>query len=217
MPVQRSQGRIRPLVPRVDELPSGVASPAAQPPTAEASAAGATLRTGSDELAKREAAAALGALGGLAKAARDRELAAIPALARGLGLREVSAAELKPYLDDASDFAERECCRLAREVGGGSIGAGPSSIVGTAALQLAGSRLCFARGELIAASRLGDASRANLLSAHELTAKEAKARPRKSPADILWEAGAAERARVAAAAQAAADAEDNETGEGDES
>lgn len=177
MPVQRSKGRLRPLAPKVKELPNGVPCPAVAPPTAEASAAGAALRGASDEQARRDAAAALGSLGGIARAQQARELAAIPALARGLGLREVNIEEFKVYLDDASDFAERECSRLAREVGGGTIGAGPSSIVGTAALQLAASRLCFARGELIAASRLGDASRANLLSAHELTAREAKTKP----------------------------------------
>jgi len=185
MPVQRSKGRLRPLAPKVDELPNGLPCPAVAPPTPEASAAGAALRGASDEQAKREAAAALGSLGGIARAQQARELAAIPALARGLGLREVTVEEFKPYLDDASDFAERECSRLAREVGGGSIGAGPSSIVASAALQLAASRLCFARGELIAASRLADASRANLLSAHELCAREAKARPR-SADDTPW-------------------------------
>jgi len=177
MPVQRSKCRLRPLAPKAKELPQGVPCPAVAPPTPEASAAGAALRSASDEQAKRAAAAALGSLGGIARAQQVRELAAIPALARGLGLRELSAELLLPYLDDAAEFAERECCRLAREVGGGQIGAGPSSIVGSAALQLAASRAAFASGELIYGSRLADASRANLLSAHELCAREAKARP----------------------------------------
>lgn len=185
MPVQRSQGRLRPLVPRADELPAGVAATSGVDETARAAVLAQVQRTPEGTVADPASAAALGALGGLAKAARDRELAAIPTLARGLGLRDLSAELLRPYLTDAADFAERECCRLAREVGGGSIGAGPSSIVGSAALQLAGSRAAFASGDLIAGSRLADASRANLLSAHELCAKEAKARPRENDIERL--------------------------------
>jgi len=70
-------------------------------------------------------------------------------------------------------------------VGGGRIGPGPASVVSSAAMQMAASRWLYDLGAqlgdakaLLDASRLADASRANILSAHELAAKEAEARPR---------------------------------------
>ncbi len=108
----------------------------------------------------------------------------MPALARKLGLRDVVAPDLLPYLADAAEFAEHECTRLAQVVGGGVCGTAPSVLVQTAALQVAGSRYAFAKGDLVTGSRLGDAARANLLSAHDLCAKEAAARPRDPMADL---------------------------------
>jgi hypothetical protein len=74
---------------------------------------------------------------------------------------------------------------LAATVGGGSIGPGPASIVSTAAIQLGASRYLSDLGArlgdaklLLDGSRLADASRQNLLAAHELVAKEAKSRPK---------------------------------------
>lgn len=156
------------MVPRVDELPKGLPAPTAPAVSAAASAASAALRETGDTTAAKE----LGRLGGLAKAARDRGLRVL----EGLGLRGVPPVSLAPYLADAEAFAVSEVSRLALEVGGGTCSVGPSSIVQTASLQLAGSRAAFAMGDLTTGSRLGDASRANLLSAHELCALEAKAR-----------------------------------------
>src|SRR5690606_31655701 len=132
-------------------------------------------RTAGGHPANHEAASKLGQLGGLKTAARRRREADMPALARKLGLRDVSAADLLPYLADAEELAEHECARLARVVGGGECGTAPSLLVQTAALQVAGSRYSFAQGDLVTGSRLGDAARANLLSAHDLAAKEATA------------------------------------------
>jgi hypothetical protein len=178
MPVQRSQGRRRPLVPRSDELAVGVPAATAQPDPATAEALARVRRVGGGKVADRESAAVLGRLGGLAKAERERVLASTPVLVQRLGLREVSAAEFVPYLADAEVFAVAECERLAQLVGGGECGMGPSSMVQSAALQLAGSRFAFARGDLIAGSRLADASRANLMSARDECAREAESRPR---------------------------------------
>jgi len=61
------------------------------------------------------AAAELGRLGGLAKAARDRGLRALD----GLGLKGTPPDVLAPYLSDAEAFAENETRRFAAEVGAG--------------------------------------------------------------------------------------------------
>jgi hypothetical protein len=117
--------------------------------------------------------------GALAKTARRRELRAL----EGLGLRGVPAAALEPYLTDASDFARHEVERLAQCVGGGQCGAAPASLVQSAALALAASRYLYSTGDaenFPVASRLADSSRQNLLAAHELCAREAKARPQES-------------------------------------
>jgi hypothetical protein len=128
-----------------------------------------------------ESARALGRLGGLAKAERDRRLAETPRLVRSLGLRDVTSVELGPYLADAEEFAEAECAQLAAMVGGGECPLAPSSMVASAALQLAGSRCAFARGDLVTGSRLADASRANLMSARDECARLAAARPQTLP------------------------------------
>jgi hypothetical protein len=95
----------------------------------------------------------------------------------------------RPYKAAASSFRRAQCAELARAIGGGHCGPGPSSMVASAALQLAWSRFlsdtAAANGDpdmALAASKLADASRNNLLSAHELCAKEAAARP-SSPGD----------------------------------
>lgn len=49
-------------------------------------------------------------------------------------------------------------------------------MVQTAALQLAGSRAAFEKGDLKLGSQLGNDSRQNLLAAHEIAAREAEAR-----------------------------------------
>jgi hypothetical protein len=82
--------------------------------------------------------------------------------------------------------------QLAATVGGGRVGPGPASVVSSAAQQLAASRWLYDLGArtgdakaLLDASRLADASRANLLSAHELTANEARDRPQQSGLERL--------------------------------
>ncbi len=125
------------------------------------------------------AAAIAGARGGHAKAGSTR-------LARRLGLVELpDGAPFAPYKRAASAFRRFHVAQLAASVGGGQCGPAPASVVATSAWQLAASRYLFdlvASGELGAdafklASQLGNDSRQNLLAAHELCAREAKARP----------------------------------------
>ncbi len=88
MPVQRSQGKRRPQVPRADELPQGFAQQAAPKPRATAQARMLANRKHGAELPQdvlSEAASELGRAGGLAKAAQDRGLRVLV----GLGLRGV--------------------------------------------------------------------------------------------------------------------------------
>ena len=60
-------------------------------------------------------------------------------------------------------------------------------MVKSAALQLAGSRWHFAKGETIPGSRLADASRANLMSAEDTCAREAAARAAAgAESDLPW-------------------------------
>lgn len=102
-------------------------------------------------------------------------------LARRMGLAILpDDAAFAPYKRAAADFRRTHATHLARTVGGGVCGPGPSSIIATAAWQLAASRYLFdvgaASGDaktMLEASRLGDASRQNLLAAHELCANEA--------------------------------------------
>lgn len=82
---------------------------------------------------------------------------------------------------DAKAYRRAVCGEYARDVGGGFIGPAASSVVATAALQLAMSRLYFALGDLREASRMGDASRANLLAAQEMCARSAMARGKRLP------------------------------------
>jgi hypothetical protein len=115
--------------------------------------------------------------GARAKAARVK-------LAAQLGLEDLAQApDFAPYVKAAEDFAKAQASYLAERVGGGSIGPDVGSMVTTAAWQLAASRYLFARGVREAgdadlfnkASTLGNASRQNLLGAHELAAKAAQA------------------------------------------
>jgi len=118
-------------------------------------------------------------------------------LASRLGLATLPAgAAFGRYRAAASSFRRAQCAELARSVGGGHCGPAPSSLVASAALQLAWSRYI---GDLAAttedasaaadlalrASRLADASRQSLMAAHELCAREAMARPRQNSIDAL--------------------------------
>lgn len=82
-----------------------------------------------------------------------------------------------PYARAAKDFRRAHVTKLAQTVGGGECSAGPASIVASAALQLAASRFAFeVLGDMQLGSRLANDSRQNLLAAHELCAREARAR-----------------------------------------
>lgn len=172
----RSQGRPRPEI-RLDEMSDGVPAPSGDVDSGASEALRDVRRAADGTVSDHRSAAILGQLGGRAKAAKDKRLAETPMLARGLGLRDVSAPDLLPYLNDAAELAQHESARLARVVGGGECGTAPSVIVASAALQIAGSRYAFAKGDVVTGSRLADAARANLLAAHELCAREAQARP----------------------------------------
>jgi hypothetical protein len=109
-----------------------------------------------------------------------------------LGLARLpDSAPFAAYAKSAATFRRVQCAELARTVGGGVCGPGPSSIIASAALALAWSRhfsdLAATTGDhelAMKAIRLGDQSRQALLTAHELCAREAEARPR-GPIDPL--------------------------------
>lgn len=153
----------------VNELPRGVQAPAQDASTGERRPDG-TWAKGA-RTAQRA--------GGTARAGAT-------ALARRLRLGDTFAdPRFEPYARAARDFRRAQVTRLGRDVGGGQCGPGPASIVATASLQLAASRFFFeVLGDMTAGSRLGDASRQNLLAAHELCAREAQGRPKPRPA---WE------------------------------
>lgn len=151
-----------------DELPAGLPAPAR--PAATRDTAGRFVPSdGTREAARR---------GGQARAESVQ-------LARLLGLAELPEGHAYlPYARLARAWRDEHMAHLGATVGGGVIGAGVASVVSTAALQLAASRWLSDQGAasgdarlLLDASRLGDASRQNLLAAHELAAREAAARP----------------------------------------
>jgi hypothetical protein len=149
-----------------DELPAGVQA------TALASAGTERRSDGTFAPGARTAQRA----GGLATRGRSR-------LTVRLGLATLpSSAAFGPYRASAATF---RCSELARSVGGGVCGPGPSSVVASAALALAWSRylsdLAASTGDpelAMRSARLGETSRQHLLAAHELCAREAQARPR---------------------------------------
>jgi hypothetical protein len=158
-------------VPRIevlppDELPAGVPD-AARPD-----------RPSDRRVAGRFAPGnALAAQGGLAKRGHARLVAL-------LGLSSLpEGSSFTPYRRAAATFRRVQCTELARTVGGGVCGPGPSSVVASAALALAWSRyfsdLAAATGDAelaMRSARLGETSRQHLMAAHELCAREAQAR-----------------------------------------
>lgn len=173
MPVQRSQGQVRAQAPRADELPEGVQA------NEQAEARGERTERGTWTKGARTAQSKGG------RALKNRT-----ALSHQAGLDPILTLEtFKPYLAQAKPFAKAEIGAIARSLGGGELGPGPSSVVVSASLQLAASRYWFDQGAATGdpkafetASRLADASRSNLLSAREMAAKEAKSRPPKTRA-----------------------------------
>lgn len=124
----------------------------------------------------------LAALGGRARAGKTR-------LTDRLGLSSLpDGSTFKPYKAAAVSFRRAQCSELARTVGGGVCGPAPSSLVASAALQLAWSRYLSDRAAVdgdpdlaLKASRLAEASRQSLLAAHELCAREAVGREATKP------------------------------------
>ena len=179
---QQSHDGRYPMVPRSDELMSGVQA-------TEQAEAGDERRTGGTWAKGARTAQSKGG-----KALKHQT-----ALSHRTGLAGLLALPaFKPYLAQARAFAKAHVATLARSVGGGECGAGPASVVTTAALQLAASRYCFDQASttgdadlFLKASKLGDASRNNLLSASDLCAAEAQARPKESNLTrLLREVGA---------------------------
>ena len=169
-PVERSHGQPRPQPPRPDELPGGVAVPTRQPerrPDGTLTPAGARL---------------LGKRGGEAAAVTKR-------LAKLLCLIDLSDDHhFAKYSRLAREWRDDHASELAATIGGGVVGPGPAAVIASAALQMAASRYLFDRGAetgdaklLLDASKLADSSRQNILAAHELAAREAKARPAAAP------------------------------------
>lgn len=158
-------------VPRIevlpaDELPVGVPGDAGEERPTDRGAGG-RFAPGNG-LARR---------GGQARAGKTK-------LADRMSLTPLSGgAAFRPYKRAAVSFRRAQCAELARTVGGGICGPAPSSLVASAALQLAWSRYVSDRAAesgdpdlALKASRLAEASRQSLLAAHELCAKEAIAR-----------------------------------------
>jgi hypothetical protein len=80
-----------------------VAAPAGTPNPATAETLALVVRTADGKVADSASAAALGSLGGKAKAERDRVLAALPTLLRGFGMRGEVAPGFADYIPDALD------------------------------------------------------------------------------------------------------------------
>jgi hypothetical protein len=150
-----------------DELPGGVPDEARPESPTDRGEGG--RFAGGNSLASR---------GGRARKGKTR-------LASSLGLAGLDGDEsFAPYRRSADAFRVAQCASLASTVGAGECGPGPSSIVASAALALAASRYLYdtADGDaskLAQASRLADSSRQALLTAHELCAREAQARPKR--------------------------------------
>jgi hypothetical protein len=151
----------------VDELPRGVQAPAL------ASAGGERRPDGTFAPGARTMQAA----GGRATAGKTR-------LTARLGLASLpEGSAFAPYRRAAATFRRVQCTELARTVGGGMCGPGPSSVVASAALALAWSRYFSDQASTtgdselaMRSARLGETSRQHLLAAHELCAREAQAR-----------------------------------------
>jgi hypothetical protein len=158
-------------VPRVEVLPASEV-PAGVPEDARTESP-----TDRGEAGRFAPGNSLARLGGHARRGKTR-------LADRLGLRAVGeSSEFRSYKAAAVSFRRAQCSELARTVGGGVCGPAPSSLVASAALQLAWSRFLSDTAAIdgnadlaLKASRLAEASRQSLLAAHELCAREAMSR-----------------------------------------
>jgi hypothetical protein len=106
-----------------------------------------------------------------------------------LGLSQlVEQTSFGPYRAAAEEFVSHHRACLAQQAGG-ELGPAPSTMVASAALQLAASRWAFDRGAagddqalIKLGSQLANDSRQNLLAAYELAIREAQARAASAPA-----------------------------------
>ncbi len=155
---------------QADEQPEGIPAPSGGAGLLQAEPA----RRSNGQLADRQGASQLGRRGGLARAAKASQLAALI----GLGLRGAAPEVLGPFLADANAFAASEVERLARECGGGVCPQNAAALVQQAALAMAGSRAAYAQGDTALGAKLGVEVRQNLLGARELCVREAQSRPR---------------------------------------
>jgi hypothetical protein len=152
-----------------DELPSGVQGPPLESARRERRPDGTFAR----------GARTMQAAGGRATAGKTK-------LTARLGLSHLpDDSAFRPYKGAAATFRRVQCAELARTVGGGTCGPGPSSVVASDALALAWSRYFSDQAAVtgdpelaMRSARLGETSRQHLLAAHELCAREAEARPR---------------------------------------
>lgn len=186
------KGTIRVEVPPLDEVSTGIpAAPKPEPPPLPAVIETEGARGPDGRLKDSALARALG-LKSAAARARKKELEAnLPLLLKGLGMNKVPEKMAEEYYKNAIEFAECYIKELAMTVGGGYCGPGPASLVQTAGLQLAASRLAFMAGDMITGSRLGNDSRQNIIGAQDLCGKEAIARAKAqqmSPHAALTEA-----------------------------
>lgn len=157
-----------------DELPDGVPADA-----------GADSRAASAEAGRFAPGNRRSVLGGRAKRGKSR-------LTSRLGLSTLPDGDaFAPYRRAAATFRRVQCAELSRSVGGGQVGPAVCSIVASAALALAWSRWTSDEAaktgdpDLAAkALRMADTSRQMLLTAFELAAREAEARPR-APVDPM--------------------------------
>jgi hypothetical protein len=198
--VELQHQRPYPTVLPPEETQPGVAAPQAAP-------SGPVERRPNGQVDGTEAAAKLGRQGGLKRAERRRTALAWGLdLGAGLG-RALQAFKVEPEFVQAIENGERwyeaQLTALARDVGGGVLSPAVCSIVRTASSQRTLSAIYFdlsvrqhfawevlerdakqepkrvvPRTDLaMAAARLGDSSRQNLLAAHHLAAAEAQSRP----------------------------------------
>jgi hypothetical protein len=170
-------------VPRIevlppDEQPSPVAAPVA------VDAGPPEVRQGG-RFADSATARKHGRRGGIEKARKVR-------LVDSLGLSTVVAeTTFGPYRTAAEEFVSHHLGELAKQAGG-EVGPAPSTMVASAALQLAASRWAFDRAAeksdpdlFKLGSQLANDSRQNLLAAYEMAVREAKARPRGNTVEAM--------------------------------
>lgn len=177
MTLQHGQAALRVETMRASDQPVGVPA-AARAPTPAEPAGG---RDANGRFTDRQLASDLARRGGLARAAKAKQLRALTSL----GLLGATPESLKPFLEAANEFADAEVERLARECGGGVCPQNAAALVISAALAMAGSREAYSRGDATSGAKLGVEVRQNLLAARELTVLEAKSRTQR-PEDDPW-------------------------------